>query len=82
MPQGYTAKGLEKLKMNLVYKDEEGKDLYGFISDYELKGNIIIVNCKEYYSRTFYPKSRFETFKKVINAAADFNKISILIQKK
>jgi hypothetical protein len=81
IPAGYKIKGDDKLKINHTYKDSTGKDLYGFTSTYKIENNQLIVYCEEYYNQLTYPKQQFEDFKTVINAAADFNKISLLFEK-
>ncbi len=80
IPKGYKATGLEKLKMNVV-ANENGKESCKFVSDYELKGDILDVKIFEIYHHTFTSKSIYEPYRKVINAAADFNKISIVFEK-
>jgi hypothetical protein len=54
----------------------------GFISTYELEKNQLIVMCKEYYNRVNYTVDEYSKFEKVINAAADFNKVAIVLKKK
>lgn len=79
IPEGYTAKGLDKLKMNIVAND---KKQMGFVSDYTMNGNEITVTVDEYYEVTSLPASAYEPFRNVINAAADFNKIKLVLEKK
>lgn len=79
IPEGYTAKGLDKLKMNIVAND---KRQMGFVSDYTMNGNEITVTVDEYYEVTSLPASAYEPFRNVINAAADFNKIKLVLEKK
>ena len=54
----------------------------GFVSNYEVAGNQVIIHIYETYKRTQYPLSQFEDFKKVINASADFNKVVLVLEKK
>lgn len=81
IPDGYKVKGLDKLNINKEFKDAEGNQLFGFISSYKLNGKELTINCSEYYNGSEYELKMFESFKSVINAAADFNKISLLISK-
>jgi hypothetical protein len=53
-----------------------------FTSDYEVTGNQLVIYSTEYYSELTYPVEDFEDFRMVINAAADFNKKTILLSKK
>ncbi|HCS19433.1 MAG TPA: hypothetical protein DIW47_02530 [Bacteroidetes bacterium] len=82
IPEGYQAKGLEKLNIDLQYKNLAGEYSMGFVSSYKVEGNNIIISCEEYYYDLSYPIIQYDDFARVINAAADFNKISVLIEKK
>lgn len=82
IPDGYEVKGLNALNINYAYNNDKGEPSFGFISSYKQEGNQLIVTCNEYYNHLYYPLSQFTDFKKVINAAADFNKITILFEKK
>ncbi len=82
LPEGYTAKGLEKLNMKYEYMNANQQPSFGFTSSYKLEGNKLTIYCSEYYNDLTYPMEQFNEFKRVINAAADFNKISILLEKK
>lgn len=79
IPEGYIIKNLEDLKMEYKY-GEEGKENLYFKSTYTKKGNQVTVECEEYYTEIVYPVSEFEKYQKVINAAADFNKIVLVLQ--
>ena len=80
IPAGYKLSGLEAIKMNIHF-DYAGKDACGFVSDYTVDGNTLNVSVREYYNIIQLPKTEFENFRKVINAAADFNKISVVLEK-
>jgi len=80
IPTGYRVKGLEDLGMNIDYRDAAGQPLMGFVSEYALRGNKLSVSVHEYYARSSYPLQQFEDFRKVINAAADFNKITLVLE--
>lgn len=77
IPEGYDVKGLEKLDMNIVYEDKG----IGFVSSYKLDGKLLTVTINEYYKNIELPLSAYDDFKKVINAAADFNKIKLIFTK-
>jgi hypothetical protein len=81
IPEGYKVKGLDKLIINHTHNNGAGKPSFGFTSTYKMEGNQLVINCSEYYNDLTYPLSQFEQYKEVINDAADFNKISILIEK-
>lgn len=80
IPEGYDVQGLEKLNMNIELK-EGGEVTAYFYSTYTREGNKIVVTVNESYNKDTYDKEVFEGYRKVINAAADFNKIALLLKK-
>jgi len=80
LPKGATIKNLDKFIMD--YKTQiNGKTEAAFTSKYTKKGNEILVENKEFYNIINYPLNKFDDYKAVINAAADFNKIVIIVTK-
>lgn len=81
IPEGYKAQNLEALKIYAEVGDKNtGVFSAYFKSDYQLTGNNLVVTITRSYPQLHYSVSEFESFKKVMNAAADFNKVSILIE--
>jgi hypothetical protein len=78
IPEGFQAKNLQDLKVN--YRPESGT--IGFTSSYEVKGNQIIVTVKEWYNSYFFSVEDYPLYEKTMNAAADFNKIVLVLQEK
>jgi len=81
IPEGYSIKNLEELKINHVFQ-ENGNTTMGFVSDYKSENNVISIRVKEEYRLAYYPLAQYEEFKQIINAAADFNKIVLVLEKK
>jgi len=81
IPDGYQVKNLADLAMNITDK-KSGKETMGFVSTYEMNGNELKITLHEFYKETGYPVSRLEDFKNVINASADFNKVTLVLEKK
>ena len=81
IPEGYKITNAEDMNMHVVLL-EDGKETAGFITTYELKGNKLIITNVEFYKSIYYPKDKYEDFRKVINAAADFNKKTLILTKK
>lgn len=79
IPEGYVVKNPEALNLNVLSKNKEDA---GFISSYELKGNVLTVTILEYYNKVYFPVEEYKEYEKVINAAADFNKIVLVLDKK
>mgnify|MGYP000377397572 CR=1 FL=1 len=80
LPAGYKISNPETLKMD-VFFTEEGEKTIAFTSDYKVEGNNYIIDVEEYYKKLTFPLSQYENYRKVINAAADFNKITLVIEK-
>ncbi|HEX2532589.1 MAG TPA: hypothetical protein VHK69_02570, partial [Chitinophagaceae bacterium] len=81
LPQGYEVKNLKDLQFNEVYKEKEQLTM-GFVCTYEQTGNVLRITIREDYARYHYPLEQYPAFKKVINAAADFNKVVLVLEKK
>jgi hypothetical protein len=80
IPEGYQVKNLSDLNFNQVIKEND-KVVTGFVSSYEQQGNKLKITIREDYKNVFYPIQQYEGFKKVINAAADFNKVVLILDK-
>lgn len=79
LPKGATVQNLDKL--NLDYKTEiDGKPEALWKSTYAKTGDEVVVNNTEYYRVVDYPLEKFEDYRAVINAAADFNKIVLIVK--
>jgi hypothetical protein len=81
IPEGYQVRNLDDIRFNVIYS-EDGKEPFLFVSDYKMEGNDLVITIKEYYKEIFAPVERYEDFRKVINAAADFNKVILVLEKK
>jgi hypothetical protein len=81
IPAGYQVSNPEAIKIQAECKDETGKVTTAFYSDYKIEGNKMTVNITEFYGTLHFPVSSYEPFRKVINASADFNKITLVLSK-
>lgn len=81
IPQGYVVKNPDDLKLKVFY-DKDDNSPYLFDSDYTMENNMLTVKIREYYKAISAPMERYEDFRRVINAAADFNKITLVLEKK
>lgn len=80
LPAGYKVKNPEKLTMDFK-TDVNGKTEAAFVSKYTASATALEVENVEYYNVVHYPLSIFDAYKAVINAAADFNKVVIVLSK-
>lgn len=80
IPDGYSIKNPESFNFDkkLVLN---GKTEAAFVSSYVQKGSELIVTNEEFYNILEYPLEVFEKYREVINAAADFNKITLVLSK-
>lgn len=80
IPDGYKAVNLKSLNMDVFYGSTD-KRIESFKSSFTLAGNALTVDVVEYYTTLELPVSEFENYRKVINAAADFNKLTVILEK-
>jgi len=78
LPKNTSIQNLEKFNMDFK-TILNGKPEAEFVSNFNKKDNEIIVENTEYYNIINYPLSSFDDYKAVINAAADFNKIVVIL---
>ncbi|MDC6367182.1 MULTISPECIES: DUF3857 domain-containing protein [Flavobacteriaceae] len=79
LPKGYRVVNLDELNIENKY-DENGEELFSFTSFYELKDNVLSITADEHYRTNIVAPSIFVKFRKVINTAADFNKITLILE--
>jgi len=81
IPDGYVVTNPADLNMYVEMKNN-GKTSCIFTSDATVKGGQLVIISTEYYSESDYPVSRYDEFRKVINASADYNKKTLILKKK
>ena len=81
LPEGYTLKNPDDLKFDVSVVDKD-RTPFVFKSSYAITGNMLELTINEYYEDIFVPIKRYEDFRKVVNAAADFNKVTLVFEKK
>lgn len=79
IPEGYRIDDLEKIRIS-NQGEVDGKPAFVFHSDYTREGNVVTITVDEYYTETDIPVELFEAYRRVINSAADFNKITLVMQ--
>jgi len=80
LPAGYKVKNTDDLLIDIAYTDEDDVP-FSFKSDYSITDNVLTVQIQEFYKEIYAPVSRYEDFRKVVNAAADFNKVTLVLEK-
>ena len=82
LPAGYSARNLTDLNQDVKTGPSAAAPAYYFKSSYEQKGQQLLVTIKEGYEQVYWPKQDFEAFRAVVNAAANFNKVVLVLEKK
>ncbi len=80
IPKNYKVLNPEDLNIDIFY-EKDGERTMTFTSTYKIEGNIIKNEVVEYYKNIIYPIELYENYRKVINAAADFNNIILILEK-
>lgn len=79
IPDGMSCGNLDDLRFNVIAG--EGKvPKAAFVSNYKVEGNWVIVTIEEIYSDPYFTVEEYDEFAKVINAAADFNKVKLVFK--
>ncbi|NME72046.1 DUF3857 domain-containing protein [Flammeovirga aprica] len=81
IPEGYQLEGLEEIKNKNVIT-VNGREVAYFISDYQLEGSSLLITVDEVYKDISFPKENYDEFRGVINSAANFNKLTLIMSKK
>ncbi|WP_025743487.1 DUF3857 domain-containing protein [Aquimarina pacifica] len=80
IPNGYQFKNLDKINIDESYSKDD-KELFMFKSSYSIKDNQLIVSIKEQYNQNIVDVSLYEEYRTVINSAANFNKVTLVLEK-
>lgn len=80
IPAGFEIKNIESLVID-VQPDKTNSSL-GFTSNYKMEGNKLTVTISEWYNNFNYTVEEYLYYEKVMNTAADFNKIVLILQRK
>jgi hypothetical protein len=81
LPEGFKVQNIDDLTIDEYTVNSSGERIFTFTSAYELNNNVLKITIDEYYNQIYYPADKFEDFRKVINAAADFNKVVLVLKK-
>ena len=81
IPEGYQISNLEDIIIKNSYATKD-KELFIFDSYYTLEGDVLTVTADEHYRETFVAPEIFEAYRTVINSAADFNKVTLVLEPK
>ncbi len=81
LPAGTKILNPEALRIHAAHEDRDNGNVTSYFnSDYTLVGNKLTVTVTEAYNQLHYTVYEYPNYKKVVNAAADFNKVSIVLE--
>lgn len=81
IPDGYAIENPDDIQLKKEVKEGD-EVIYIFESRYKLSGQKLTIEIDEWYDRVNYPKAQFEPFREVVNAAADWNKVVLILTPK
>lgn len=79
IPEGYSVSNLHDINIDNFY-EKDGEKLMVFKSFYTQEGNMLKITSNEFYKLNFIDIDIYEDYRKVINSAADFNKITLIFE--
>ena len=79
IPEGYKISNPEATVFNYT-TNINNETVFCFVSSYTIENNIYKITIEEYYNDIYADKKYIEEYTQVINAAADFNKVVLLIE--
>ena len=82
VPAGYAVRNLSDLNVSVKAGVDAAKPDFDFRSSYVQNGQTITVTVAENYRQLRWPKADFEAFRAVVNAAANWNKVVLVLDKK
>ncbi len=81
IPDGFKISNLESINLSELYVRENQDTTMGFISNYKVENKKVVISISEYYKEYDYKVSEFEEYRRVANAAANFNKVVLVFEK-
>lgn len=79
IPEDYIVENAEDIDMDFQVSDN-GKHVFVFKSSHKIENGKLFITIDEFYDQIHFPKARFEEFRSVINAAADWNKVVLVFR--
>ena len=76
LPDGYIIKGMEALNQKV------DNDIASFVSTARLDGNVATITVNRTYYNNFEPAANWPKLLRIMNAAADFTNLKLLLEKK
>lgn len=79
IPEGYQISNLDDLNIHNTFS-KDGEEVLSFHSFYEIEDNVLNITADEHYRVNIVSVDKYQDYRTVINSAADFNKISLVLE--
>jgi len=79
VPKKFTVKNLKDINIENSYV-ADGDTMMSFSSSYTFVNNVLTITVDEYYKMLVIEPKLYNTYRKVMNSAADFNKVSLVLE--
>ncbi len=80
IPEGYKIANPDDLIIDNVFSNNKQEKILVFQSSYTIENNILTIKADEHYRQNFIETEIYEQYRTVINSAADFNKITLILE--
>lgn len=78
-PAGYRIQNPDAIKAVILPMGSSPQAALGFTSSYSMEDGSLVIRIREFYNRTDFAMSEYAAFRQVINAAADWNKVVLVL---
>ncbi len=79
IPDGYSINNLDEINIYNDYKKDD-EVIFKFASSYKVDGSKVTITVDEFYKIIEVAPEIFEDYRTVINSAADFNKVTLILE--
>lgn len=79
IPEGYKVANLDDINIKNTF-EKEGEELLIFHSYFKLVGGLLTITADEHYRENIIEPKNYEAYRTVINSAADFNKLILVLE--
>ena len=79
IPKGYKVANLNDINIKNTFEDA-GKEFLIFHSYFEQKDDLLVITADEHYRKNIIDTANYEKYRTVINSAADFNKLILVLE--
>lgn len=79
IPKGFTINNPDEMNIHHFHM-ENGEKIHEFHSYYTINQDVLTVYANEFYKQNHIALENYEAYRKVVNGAADFNKIVLVLE--